>query len=143
MESFWQTPTPTHTTITRTTTNSQSSSRNKTNKRRLRGGRQKTNYTYKTPNVQRSIEGYIQRTPTTERDPAPRGGSSIKEGGAAAATRKEKKSASSTSSSDRKSVTIINYFTLLPRLEIDNDRNVNENATRNTTRNKRSPTGIG
>ena len=136
MESFWQSPTPTSTTTT--TTSFQASSKNKTKKRnRLR---QKTSYTYKTPNVQRSIEGYIQRTPTTERDPAPRGGSSVKEGGAA--TRKEKKSASSTSSSDRKNATIINYFTVLPRLKIDNDSR-NENVTHNTTRNKRSPTGIG
>ena len=71
-----------------------------------------TSYTYKTPKVQRSIEGYIQRTSTTER--APRGGSSIKEG--EAATRKEKKSASSTSSSsDSANATIINYSTVLPR----------------------------
>ena len=68
MESFWQSPTPTP--LTPSTTANLQTSRNKNKKYyRLRLGRRTATSTYKTPKVQCSIEGYIQRTSTTERAP--------------------------------------------------------------------------
>ena len=90
-ESFWHSQTPTPTTPT-TTGNSQTSRNKNKTFRRLRRGRQKASSTYKTPKVQRSMKGYIQRTPLSERAQgapgAPRGGSSSQEGGAASRRKK-------------------------------------------------------
>ena len=76
IELYWQSPTPTTTTKPVTTVHHQTSRKNKTF-HRLRRGRQKALATYKTPKVQSSMEGYIQRTPLSEGAAgAPRGGSS-------------------------------------------------------------------
>ena len=88
IESFWQSSTPITPTTPSTTEHTQQSQtiRTKASKKyiRLRRGRQKAIAKCKTPKVQRSIEGYIQRTPRSGNGAAGahRGGSSAHVGGA-------------------------------------------------------------
>ena len=61
MESFWHSPAPTPSTPM-TTTKPQTSQKENKSYHRLGPGRQREISTYTTPKVQRSMEGFIQRT---------------------------------------------------------------------------------
>ena len=135
IESFWQSPTP----PTPPTQQSTTSSKNK-KFNRLRRGRRTAIATYKTPKVQRSMEGYIQRTQRSGAGAtgSTRGGSSTQEGGAARRGKKR----GDCCSSNRNSNCITKFFTASPQLVVENENN--DIMTQNTfLPNKRSPTGIG